>query len=202
MSEQETWTTEEFGPSHTGSVGVLLADGTVPPPVHLPTNSGAGGPSVSQWSVYDGAGFGHGPRAVALRAVCSCGWNGPEHPLDWNEIADQDFYEAGAGSADTCMRDWDTHTVDVDRSATPLPEAVDDLLTQLQDRVEKLTKTSPLAALRAARRMEVAAAEAGYWAAHGARSDATVAQAATALGLSEHETKKVMARFGRWSLYH
>lgn len=35
MGEQETWTTEEFGASHTGSVGVLLADGTVPSPVSI-----------------------------------------------------------------------------------------------------------------------------------------------------------------------
>ncbi|MCX5129979.1 hypothetical protein OG898_28345 [Streptomyces sp. NBC_00193] len=27
---RETWTTEEFGSSHSGAAGVLLADGTVP----------------------------------------------------------------------------------------------------------------------------------------------------------------------------
>lgn len=31
--ERETWTTDEFGSAHAGAVGVLLADGTVPPPV-------------------------------------------------------------------------------------------------------------------------------------------------------------------------
>ncbi|MER0443594.1 hypothetical protein ABR738_03255 [Streptomyces sp. Edi4] len=202
MSEQETWTTEEFGPSHTGSVGVLLADGTVPPPVHIPTNSGSGGQSVTEWSVYDGGDWGHGPRAAVLRAVCSCGWNGAEHPLDWDEIGDQPLFEAGTRTADLCTRDWDSHAVDVERSATPLPDSVTDLLAQLHAEIEKLSKTSPLAALRAARQLEVTAEDIGYWAAHDARQDATLAQAAAALGLSESETRKLLARFGRWSLYY
>ncbi|MFI0904280.1 H-X9-DG-CTERM domain-containing protein [Streptomyces sioyaensis] len=67
--ERETWTTEEFGSSHTGAVGVLLADGSVPAPVFFGTSCSAGGQSVSQWSVYDGESA-HGPRAAALRARC------------------------------------------------------------------------------------------------------------------------------------
>ncbi|MYR88696.1 hypothetical protein GTY41_28215 [Streptomyces sp. SID685] len=34
--ERETWTTGEFGSSHAGAVGVLLADGTVPGSGGLP----------------------------------------------------------------------------------------------------------------------------------------------------------------------
>ncbi|MFJ8803446.1 hypothetical protein [Streptomyces sp. NPDC102487] len=39
---------------------------------------------------------------------------------------------AGVGAPGTCMRDWDEHTVDVERSAVPLPESVTVLLAQLE----------------------------------------------------------------------
>ncbi|MGQ4351123.1 hypothetical protein [Streptomyces sp. SAS_275] len=196
--ERETWTTEEFGSCHTGAVGVVLDDGTVPRPVYFDASSGGGGHAVSQWSVYDGRPR-QGPRAAALRAVCSCGWNGPEQRLDWEEIGDQDLQTAGAGAADSCMRDWDAHTVDVERSAVPLPEAVTVLLEQLEVEVEKLAKSSPLAAIRAARRLEVLAAQTAYWPARDARRDADPGQAAAALGLDESATRALLARFGRWS---
>ncbi|MFI0219873.1 hypothetical protein [Streptomyces lydicus] len=200
MSERETWTTEEFGSSHTGAIGVLLADGIVPDPVFFDTSSGAGGQWVSQWSVYDG-GFAHAPRAAALRAVCSCGWSGLEHELDWEAIGDRELIEAAGDTADMCTQDWDAHTVEVDQSAVPLPGAVTALLAQLEEEIEKLAKTSPLAAVRAARRLEVTAVQVGYWPACDARRDTTVEQAASALGLSEDAARKLMARFGRWSPY-
>ncbi|MBM4795954.1 hypothetical protein HXP44_28845 [Streptomyces sioyaensis] len=200
MGERETWTTEEFGSSHEGAVGVLLADGSVPASVFFGMSSGVGGESVSQWSVYDGASA-HGPRAAALRAVCSCGWNGPERRLDWGVIGERKLVEAAGGTADTCMEDWDAHTAEVEDSAIPLPEAVTALLAQLQEEVEKLAKTSPLAAVRAARRLEVTAGQVGYWPAHHARRDTTVEQAAAALGLNEDAARKLMARFGGWSPY-
>ncbi|MDH6626116.1 hypothetical protein M2271_003933 [Streptomyces sp. LBL] len=200
MGERETWTTEEFGASHEGAVGVLMADGTVPGPVFFDMSSGGGGQSVAQWSVYDGR-FAHGPRAAALRAACSCGWAGTEHPLDWDEIGDQELAEAGAGAADACMRDWDAHTVEVETSAVALPDTLTGLLSQLEEEIEKLAKTSPLAALRAARRLEVTAVQVGYWPAHDARQDTTAEQAAAALGLDEDAARKLLARFGRWSPY-
>ncbi|MFG2434629.1 hypothetical protein [Streptomyces sp. NPDC048508] len=199
--ERETWTTEEFGVCHTGTVGVVLDDGTVPRPVYYDASSGGGGQSVSQWTVYDGR-PGQGPRAAALRAVCSCGWYGPEQRLDWEQIDVQGLQEAGAGVADTCMRDWDEHTVEVERSAIPLPEAVTALLGQLEVEVERLAKSSPLAAIRAARRMEVLAVQSAYWPACDARRDADFAQAAAALGLDERGARALLARFGRWSPYH
>ncbi|MEV5480016.1 MULTISPECIES: hypothetical protein [Streptomyces] len=200
MGEREAWTTEEFGSSHEGAVGVLLADGTVPAPVFFDAGSGVGGQSVSQWSVYDGR-ITHGPQAAALRAVCSCGWNGREHKLDWDAIGEQKLIEAAHGTADTCMEDWDTHTTEVEQSAIPLPETVTALLVQLQEEVEKLAKSSPLAAVRAARRLEVTAGRVGYWPAHDARRDTTAAKAAAALGLNEDAARKLMARFGGWSSY-
>ncbi|MEJ8652599.1 hypothetical protein WKI65_32130 [Streptomyces sp. MS1.AVA.3] len=200
MGEREMWTTEEFGSSHEGAVGVLLADGTVPASVFFDTGSGADGQSVSHGSVYDGQ-IAHGPRAAALRAVCSCGWNGPEHRLDWDMIGEQKLAEAAHGTTDTCMEDWDTHTADVEQAAIPLPETVTVLLAQVQEEIEKLAKTSPLAAVRAARRLEVTAEQVGYWPAHDARQDTTAEQAAAALGLNEDAARKLMARFGGWSPY-
>ncbi|WP_217251555.1 hypothetical protein [Streptomyces sp. AC602_WCS936] len=198
--ERETWTTEEFGTSHEGAVGVLLADGSVPAPVFFDMSSGGGGQAVSQWTTYDGR-YPRVPRAAALRAVCSCGWTGPAHNLDWDQIGDQPLAEAAGGTADACTQDWDTHTAEVDQAAIPLPETITNLLAQLVTEIETLAKTSPLAALRAARQLEVTAARTAYWPAHEARQDTTPDQAAHALGLNEDAARKLMARFGDWSPY-
>lgn len=40
--------------AHEGSVGVLLADGTEPGPVHYDVGSGARMPSTTEWHAYDG----------------------------------------------------------------------------------------------------------------------------------------------------
>ncbi|CAM5674556.1 hypothetical protein SAVIM338S_07130 [Streptomyces avidinii] len=197
---RETWTTEEFGTSHAGAVGVLLADGTVPGPVYFDSASGSGGEAVAQWSVYDGR-RNRVPRAAALRAVCSCGWAGPEHRLDWDAIAKAALDDAADGQADACERDWDGHTAHVEARAVPLPDAVTVLLERLEEEIDKLTKTAPVAAVRAARRLEIAAERAGYWAARGTANDLDTTQAAAALGLSEDAARKLMARFGRWSPY-
>lgn len=156
-----------------------------------------GASHVSQWSAYDGH-FAHVPRAAALRAVCSCGWTGTEHRLDRDEIGEQELAEAGSFGADAALQDWDDHTVEVENSAIALPETVTGLLTRLEEEIEKLAKSSPLAAVRAARRLEVTAVRVGYWPAHDARQDATTTQAA-ALGLDEDGAWKLMARYGRWS---
>ncbi|MEU8779838.1 hypothetical protein [Streptomyces sp. NPDC048606] len=199
MAERESWTTDEFGSSHEGTVGVVLADGTIPGPVFFDSGSGAGGREVAQWSVYDGR-F-RRPRAHALRAVCSCGWSGPEHPLDWEAIGEKDLEVHGDSEADACVRDWDHHTTVVEATTVPLPEMITGLLERLEEEVDKLAKTSPVAAVRAARRLEVTAERLGYWAAHGTRHDLDTAQAAAALGLDETATRKLLARFGRWSPY-
>ncbi|MCX4775470.1 hypothetical protein [Streptomyces sp. NBC_01264] len=81
------------------------------------------GDPVSQRSVYDGR-RPHVPRAAALRAVCSCGWAGLEHRLEWEAIGDRDPAEAGDGQADACDRDWSAHTDQVEATTVPLPETV------------------------------------------------------------------------------
>ncbi|MFD9303030.1 hypothetical protein ACFWCB_10200 [Streptomyces sp. NPDC060048] len=202
VGRRETWTTEEFGTSHAGAVGVLLADGSVPDPVFFDSASGSGGEAVSQWSVYDGR-QSNARRAAALRAVCSCGWVGPEYRLDWEAIGDQDqgLADGGDDQADACLRDWDGHTGQVEATTVPLPETVTTLLERLEEEIDKLTKTAPVAAVRAARRLEVTAERVGYWAARGTAGDLDTAQAATALGLDEDAARRLMARFGRWSPY-
>lgn len=100
VGERESWTTEEFGASHEGAVGVLLADGSVPDPVFIPMTSAGGGREVSQWSICDGGdGVVRAPRAAALRAVCSCGWTGPPHSLQSEEFCEQDLVQAAGGAA-------------------------------------------------------------------------------------------------------
>ncbi|MFD9302143.1 hypothetical protein ACFWCB_05475 [Streptomyces sp. NPDC060048] len=119
---------------------MLLADGTIPDPVYFDSASGSRGEAVSQWSVYDGH-WPHTPRAAALRAVCSCGWTGPEHRLDWTAIGDQDLVEGGGKQADACDRDWEGHTTQVEATTVPLPETVTTLLARLEEEIELLTKT-------------------------------------------------------------
>ncbi|MFF7234554.1 hypothetical protein [Streptomyces sioyaensis] len=79
------------------------------------------------------------------------------------------------------MRDWDAHTAEVEGPDIALLETVPALLIPMEEGIEKLAKASPLAALRAARRLEVTAMQVGYWSARAARQDATTGQAA-ALG--------------------
>ncbi|MER5876135.1 hypothetical protein ABT119_09425 [Streptomyces sp. NPDC001910] len=50
---------------------------------------------MSQWTVYDGRPR-QGPRAAALRAVCSCARNGPEQRLDCDAAATLGLDESGA----------------------------------------------------------------------------------------------------------
>ncbi|WP_280919068.1 hypothetical protein [Streptomyces sp. SPB4] len=199
MGERETWMTEEFGTSHEGAVEVLLADGTVPAPVHFDSGSGTAGHRVSQWSVYDGRPG--TPRAAALRAVCSCGWKGPEQQLDWEVIGGRNLVEAGDGQADACERAWDAHTATVEASTIPLPDTITMLLEQLEEEIDKLAKTSPIAAVRAARRTAIAAERVGYWAARSTLHDHTPRQAAAALGLTESATRSELARLGRYNPY-
>jgi hypothetical protein len=199
VGERESWTTEEFGASHEGAVGVLLADGSVPDPVFIAMTSAGSGREVSQWSVYDGVV--RAPRAAALRAVCSCGWSGPPHPLQWEEIGEQDLAEAAGDIADTCAQEWDVHTVEVERSAITVPEPLAELLVRVESEIEKLARTIPLAALRAARRLEVIAVQTAYWPALDVSRNATSEQTAAALGLNEGAAQDLLARFGRLSPY-
>ncbi|MEU9337524.1 hypothetical protein AB0D49_30915 [Streptomyces sp. NPDC048290] len=197
---RDAWTTSEFGTSHEGVVGVLLADGTVPEPVYFDIGSGPTIESSSHWSVYDGHRAGV-PTAAALRGVCSCGWTGTEYPIDEDGVGSRERPTAAVGLAGRCEADWDTHVADLEASAIPVPETVTALLSRLTEEIERLARSSPLAAVRAVRHMEIAAEDLGYWAARGVRQDTPVAQVATALKLDEHEARKLLARLGGWNPY-
>ncbi|MFD9791943.1 hypothetical protein ACFWXK_13435 [Streptomyces sp. NPDC059070] len=198
---EQSWVTEEYGASHEGRVGVLLADGSVPGPVLL-DDGGAGadgrGRPVDHWSVYDGRLAGV-PRAAVLRAVCACGWTGPEAALDWAAIGRTSLWEAALEDAGRCLRDWDGHILAVGATTVPLPETVTALLEQLETEIEKLTHDCPVAGVKAARQMEIVAARVGYWAACDTEWDMTDQQTAAALGLSPDAARKLLARFGGWS---
>ncbi|MFI5764017.1 hypothetical protein ACIA8F_24145 [Streptomyces sp. NPDC051563] len=60
--------------------------------------------------------------------------------------------------------------------------------------IDQLTKTAMVAAVRAARRLEVTAERIGYWAARGAANDPDTKRAAAQLGLNEDATRKLLAR--------
>ncbi|MFH9674972.1 hypothetical protein ACH4L5_22270 [Streptomyces sp. NPDC017405] len=202
VGERESWTTEEFGTSHEGAVGVLLADGSVPDPVFIAMDSSGGGREVSQWSVYDGGdGVVRAPRAAALRALCSCGWSGPSHPLRWEEFGGKDLVVAAGDVADTCAQEWDVHTVEAERPAITVPGPLADLLVRVESEIEKLARTTPLAALRAARRLEVIAVQTASWPALDILRNATAEQTAAALGLNEDAAQNLLARFGRLTRY-
>ncbi|MFB8236071.1 hypothetical protein ACFC58_05915 [Kitasatospora purpeofusca] len=146
--------------------------------------------------------FGFIPKAHALRAACSCGWTGTEYPLDWEQIGEQDLRMAAGDLAEECETEWwDGHTSTVEKSAIAVPEDITDLLSLVSEKIEKLASRSPLAAVRAARLLEVAAVRAAYWPAHDARARASPAEAAAALGLNEDDTRYLLARFGNWSPY-
>nr|BFD90987.1 hypothetical protein KitaXyl93_23470 [Kitasatospora sp. Xyl93] len=199
----ETWTTEEFGASHEGSVGVLLPDGTVPKPVYIQTTERGAGETTSQWYVYDGGDHltYKAPRADKLRGVCSCGWTGPSYQLDWDQIGEESLHEAAGEQAAACEQDWDGHAAEVDKSAIALPDDIAELVSLLGEKLETLGQTSPLAALRAARQLEVTAERTAYWPAHDVRRDIGLEQAAAALGLNEDGARSLLGRFGRWSPY-
>ncbi|MFD4588931.1 hypothetical protein [Streptomyces sp. NPDC058434] len=80
------WKAEEYGDSHEGIVGAVLADGSEPKPVYLDVGSGSSGHRTSEWWAYDGRM--RRPKAAAYRAACSCGWRGPSHLIDWDQAKD------------------------------------------------------------------------------------------------------------------
>jgi hypothetical protein len=122
--------------------------------------------------------------------------------LRWEEFGEKDLAEAAGDIADTCAQEWDVHTVEVERSAVTVPEPLAGLLARVESEIEKLARTSPLAAVRAARRLEVIAVQTAYWPALDVSRNATDEQTAAALGLNEDAARDLLARFGRLRGYH
>ncbi|MGW2681514.1 hypothetical protein [Streptomyces sp. NPDC001436] len=199
MQKDETWTSDEYGPSHEGRVAVLLTDGTTPEPVYFDGMSSTG-VTVRHWSVYDGSDYPRRPRAHALRAQCSCGWTGERHTVDWETAGDRRFSEHGYPTAGQCLDDWDQHIITVGKSTIPLPPELCGLLESVTAEIERLAKDSPVAAIKAARELEIIASRTAHWPAHEARAQAPETVAA-ALGLNVNQTRALLARYGGWSPY-
>ncbi|WP_223241693.1 hypothetical protein [Streptomyces sp. CBMA123] len=167
------------------------------------TANGGGGPTTSFWTAYTGGHFGLAPKAHALRAVCSCGWSGPAQPADVDEPEGEEpeFGNQAYDVADTCQEQWDEHITEVERATVPLPEGVTDLLRRLGEEIEKLGSTSPVAALRAARKLELVAGQVGHWPARAVRNEMTPQAAGAALGLDDDGVRRLLTRFGSTATY-
>ncbi|MFJ8650048.1 hypothetical protein ACIRNI_28515 [Streptomyces sp. NPDC093546] len=140
MQDDGEWTTSEFGESHTGRVGVVLADGTEPDAVYLDAMSSGAGHHTRYWAAYDGR---LGPRAAALRAACSCGWRGTTlYPIDWEALDSTSLHQTEIDT-DPAINDWDNHIGEVEARAVPIPEPVVELLDRLNDELRKLAHDSP-----------------------------------------------------------
>ncbi|MFI6588338.1 hypothetical protein [Embleya sp. NPDC050493] len=208
---EQGWQAPEFGAAHEGRVGVVLADGTTPRRVLFDVGSGTNFQESTDWRYYDGSweSLVRAPRAHALRAVCSCGWQGDVHPVaDMPELAAAPDGAEVDPEADEvrhpwraledpriCERDWAAHVDRVEHAAVPLPEDVTDLLRQLGHRLEALADDTPLVALRALRLLHTATEDAGANAATYARHEHDLATIGRALGLSEKETTACLYRY-------
>ncbi|MFE6690996.1 hypothetical protein ACFVFQ_31570 [Streptomyces sp. NPDC057743] len=195
---EETWVTGEFGKSHEGRVGVLLEDGSVPKPVYFGSASGSFGHKSTFWAHYDGHPF-SGPRAHVLRAVCVCGWTGPEYPIDWERIGDTELHEDETvrGDADHCTEDWYKHIDEVEASTVAIPKEIDELLNKAGDELDAITRDAPAAALKAARRLEILAQNIGYHAANSAYQTLSSEELATALGITARQAEDLLFRYRR-----
>ncbi|MEU3356132.1 hypothetical protein [Streptomyces sp. NPDC037389] len=185
------WETEEFGSSHVGTAGAVLADGTEPKPVYIDMGTSGYMPKTTDWPVYDGR-FGR-PKATHLRASCSCGWRGgPLYPIDWSRVAEDQYNIDIPGVTD----DWGQHIEDVKARTVPLPGGVQKLLEQLDEQLTDLAEETPLAALKAAAGLERIAAQAGRTAAHYIRTDETpIDEVAYALGTTEQKANTLLFRY-------
>jgi hypothetical protein len=195
------WQSEEFGPFHEGTVGVLIADGSEPKPVWFDSGSGGGGRAVSDWQVYSGEY--RAPRADFLRGACSCGWRGASsYPVDWARVENWPDDIDTSGPHD----DWWRHVEEVESRSVPLPPALEDLLERLEVQLSTLTEDAPLSALRAVASLERMTARTGLRATSNALADFDSEPPAeawetigTALGLAGKDARSRLYRYSRAS---
>ncbi|MEU0744764.1 hypothetical protein [Streptomyces sp. NPDC006134] len=162
------WQTEEFGASHEGIVGAVLADGSEPKPVYLDTGSGGEGHQTSEWWAYTGR-WGR-PKAAGHRAACACGWRGQTYPIDWDQLEPGDGRLDDLDVADA-YDDWADHIDTVSRQTVPLPDDLTETLTRLRKQLARLTDQAPVAALRAVGELERLARAVGHEAACATEAD-------------------------------
>lgn len=186
------WTSEEFGESHEGIAGAVLADGSEPKPVYLDLGSGAdSGLETSEWWAYDGQL--RRPRAAAYRAACACGWRGETRPIDWERLPDGRLYDLDTTLAHD---DWSEHLRAVERRTVPLPDEVTDLIDRLEDQLATLVERAPVAALRAVATLERLLPDIGQEAAQAVQDDdLSWGSVGTALGISPDRARSLLTRY-------
>ncbi|MFG2895229.1 hypothetical protein [Streptomyces sp. NPDC048248] len=186
------WRTEEFGSSHEGLAGAVLADGSEPKPVFLDTGSGSHMHQTTEWWAYDGKLSRQ--RAQAVRGSCSCGWRGTtRYPIDWTQRDHEGLHDLDiSGPRD----DWAQHIADVEARSVPLPSEVDDLLEQLANQLDALTTDAPLAALKAVAALERLTGRVGRQAAFAAEAEELSWEViGGALGLTEKDARSRLTHY-------
>ncbi|MFF2198582.1 hypothetical protein [Streptomyces sp. NPDC058157] len=186
------WTAEEFGASHEGWAGALLADGSEPAPVSLDPGGGPGLRQTREWWAYSG--LPDRPRAAAARAACTCGWRGAAHyPIDTGAEAPSGLYEQ---VIDGPRDDWERHLDEVEARTVPLPAELADLLERVEDQLNNLAGQAPVAALKAVAALEritrSVARDASYIA---EADDLSWESIGTALGISEKEARSRLTHY-------
>ncbi|WP_405705173.1 hypothetical protein OG264_01410 [Streptomyces xanthophaeus] len=187
---------KELGSAHEGTIGVLLADGSEPGPVHFDVGSGPDTPSSTAWHAYDGR---RGrPRAAALRGACSCGWRGmATYTLDWTRLKDRPLWEAGI---DLCgpLADVGAHLSVVRDKAVPLPAPLTAVLTDLAAQLSQAAVQSPLVALKALADLRHVIAGVGQDAARAvAFGQLSWEEVAAALGTTEKAARQYVTSYLR-----
>lgn len=184
------WRSEEFGESHEGFVGAVLADGSEPKPVHLDVGRDGCGFETGEWWAYNGW-LGR-PKAAGRRASCACGWRGENHPIDWEQVDGHDLDDLDTSDA---YDDWWEHIRAVERRTIPLPEELSGLMRQVEQRLDALAETAPVAALKAVAMLERMAGRVGKEAAYGVQADDVSGEAlGRALGLSVDSARERLDR--------
>ncbi|RPF29856.1 hypothetical protein EDD96_6400 [Streptomyces sp. Ag109_G2-6] len=186
------WTAEEFGASHEGWAGALLADGTEPGPVSLDPGGGRDLRQTREWWAYTG--ILDRPRAAAARAACACGWRGAAHyPVDPRPQDPSGLYEQVIeGPRD----DWERHLDEVEARTVPLPAELADLLDRVEDQLNNLAGQAPVAALKAVAALERITRSVARDAAYIAEADDLSWESiATALGISEKEARSRLTHY-------
>ncbi|MGW2491979.1 hypothetical protein ACWCV9_32810 [Streptomyces sp. NPDC001606] len=186
------WTTEEFGESHEGIVGAVLADGSEPKPAYFDVGSGAEMYRTSEWWAYSGR-LGR-PRAAAIRAACSCGWRGPSVPVPWAELDEDGLDDLDLSGP---HRDWREHIGAVERRTVPLPEELTELLGVLEERLLALADDAPAAALRAVAALDRLTARVGREAACMIEEDSAGQweSLGRALGIAPDRARSLVTRY-------
>ncbi|WP_405876662.1 hypothetical protein OG762_46215 [Streptomyces sp. NBC_01136] len=185
------WRTEEFGESHEGIAGAVLADGSEPGPVYLDVGSGSAGHTTSEWWAYNGRL--RRPRAAAYRAACACGWRGTCYPIDRDLMEDDRLEDLDTSGP---YDDWWEHISAVERQTVPLPAGLTEVMDRLEDRLVALAEQAPVAALLAVARLERLAESVGREAAYGAEADELSSETiGKALGLSPDKARSRLTRY-------